>query len=95
SERLEIIKDLHQEYQQLSSTSTNQPIQLQCNLQQEDNILIENDFNEFIIQQKSKPNMALFFKSLMTQDLVITSEFDNYLFIPEVYINLEEFDPIT
>ncbi|CAG8741876.1 8388_t:CDS:2, partial [Cetraspora pellucida] len=83
SERLEIIEDLRQEYQQLSSTSTNQPIQLQRNLQQEDDILIENDFNEFIIQQKSKPNMASFFKSSMTQDPVITSEFDNYLFIPE------------
>ncbi|CAG8765353.1 12082_t:CDS:2 [Cetraspora pellucida] len=65
------------------------------NLQQENNILIENDFNEFIIQQKSKPNMASFFKSSMNQDSVITSEFENYLFIPEVYTNLEEFDPIT
>ncbi|CAG8741852.1 9618_t:CDS:2 [Cetraspora pellucida] len=65
------------------------------NLQQENDILIENNFNEFIIQQKSKPNMASFFKSSMTQDPVIISEFDNYLFIPEVYTNLEEFDSIT
>ncbi|CAG8746052.1 3399_t:CDS:1, partial [Dentiscutata erythropus] len=69
--------------------------QILSNLQQDD-LSFENDFDKFIVQQRSKPNIATFFKSSESQISIISSEFDNYLSITEIYISThEEFNSIN